>query len=210
MTLRDRMVQQFKRPHGLLGRLAGWIMATRASNRQRNAWTVGLLGVGSGDRVLEVGFGPGLSLGLCAERAVGGHVVGLDHSMTMLTQARARNAAAMEDGRITLHKGDLDALAGLPGPFHKVLSVNVVQFFPDAAAAYRTLFGVLAPEGLIATTYQPRHRNPTREDALRMAEDVARHMAAAEFIEIRTEELPLEPVPAVCVLGRRPRPNDQR
>jgi hypothetical protein len=36
---------QFLRPHGFGGRAAGWVMAKRGSNRERNVWAVGLLDV---------------------------------------------------------------------------------------------------------------------------------------------------------------------
>jgi ketosteroid isomerase-like protein len=48
-------VRQFRRPEGPLGRLAGWIMAARPSNRSRSRATVALLDIGAGDRVLELG-----------------------------------------------------------------------------------------------------------------------------------------------------------
>lgn len=56
--LRRRIVSQFHRPHGLVGRLAGFVMAHRPSNRQRNLWTVGLLEIAPSHRVLELGSGP--------------------------------------------------------------------------------------------------------------------------------------------------------
>jgi hypothetical protein len=37
-----------------------------------------------------------------------------------------------------------------------------------------------------------------------MARDVAGHMGAAGFVNIRTEELPMDPVPAISVIGERP------
>jgi hypothetical protein len=38
-----QVVRQFGRPRGVTGRLAGWLMAYRGSNRQRNLWVVSLL-----------------------------------------------------------------------------------------------------------------------------------------------------------------------
>jgi cyclopropane fatty-acyl-phospholipid synthase-like methyltransferase len=153
--------------------------------------------------VLEIGCGPGLALRACAARA--DTVVGLDHSRTMLDQAARRNRRAVAEGRVRLRLGGLEQLPVLEGPFDRVFSVNVVQFLPDRAAAFRDLFSVLAPGGLIATTYLPRARDATRADALEMANAVRANMAAAGFVDIRLEELPLRPVPAVCVLGARPR-----
>jgi hypothetical protein len=46
----------------LLGRAAGLLMAHRSSNHKRNAWAVSLLEVRPDDRVLEIGFVPGLAV----------------------------------------------------------------------------------------------------------------------------------------------------
>jgi hypothetical protein len=46
---------QFGRPTGVLGRVLGWTLASRPSNRRRNVWTVSLLNVQRHDRVLEIG-----------------------------------------------------------------------------------------------------------------------------------------------------------
>jgi hypothetical protein len=37
MMLREVIVGQFKEPHGVLGHVAGWMMARRDSNRARNS-----------------------------------------------------------------------------------------------------------------------------------------------------------------------------
>ncbi|MCC2113311.1 MAG: methyltransferase domain-containing protein [Hyphomicrobiales bacterium] len=203
MSLRRWIVGQFKRPRGFFGRLAGWIMANRESNRRRNAWTVELAEIGAVDRVLELGCGPGLALRLALLRAGKGRVVGLDHSKIMLDQARARNAAAVADGRLLLHLGGLEALPALPGPFDRVLSANVAQFFPDKVEAYGAIYAVMAEDGLVATTFQPRNAGASRDDAMTFAATIESAMYAAGFIDVRTEELALQPVPAVCIIGRR-------
>ena len=96
--IRDAVISQFRRPRGVLGRVAGTIMAKRISNRQRNIWTVSLLDVEPHHRVLEVGFGPGVNIAFLAEKARQGLVIGIDHSPVMLEQASQRNAAAIEAG----------------------------------------------------------------------------------------------------------------
>ena len=204
MSLRKAIVAQFKNPHGFLGQIAGWIMANRRSNRERNYWTVDLLNVQAGDRVIEIGCGPGVALEACLTRAGDGQVVGLDHSWTMLDQARARNVEANREGRLELQLGSLDDLPATVGSFDKVCSANVVQFFPDRAAAFRKMYSLLKPKGVAATTYMPRSKNPSRANALNMAEEVRQHMEDAGFANIRIEELAIDPVPAVCVIGEHP------
>lgn len=203
MGLREDFVRQFGRPEGALGHVAGWIMANRPSNRQRNLWTVELLGITSRDRILELGCGPGLAVQACSEKATDGLVVGIDHSEVMLDQAASLNRQAIERGTLKLQLGGLERLPALGGPFDKVFSVNVIQFIPDRVAAFRAIHEVMAPGGIVASTYQPRHKKPTRADAYRMADEVMQAMAACGFRAIRVEELPLRPVPAICVLGRK-------
>jgi SAM-dependent methyltransferase len=95
-----RIMSQFHRPRGLVGRLGGWEMALRSSNRKRNAWAVALMEVQPSDRVLEIGFGPGIAVREIARRATRGEVVGIDHSAVMPAQAARRNAAAIREGRV--------------------------------------------------------------------------------------------------------------
>src|SRR5215204_7648513 len=96
---------QFGRPAGLWGRAAGLLMAHRSSNRRRNAWAVSLLDVRPDDRVLEIGFGPGLAIRELARLAVDGYVCGIDHSELMLRRARRLNAEAIERGVVDLRLG---------------------------------------------------------------------------------------------------------
>ena len=66
------------------------------------------------------------------------------------------------------------------------------------------MFGLLKPRGIAATTYMPRNKNPSRDDAVKLAAEVEGIMQASGFANIHIEELPLEPVPALCVVGEHP------
>jgi SAM-dependent methyltransferase len=92
---RNLLLRTFGRPRGFLGRLGGLIMAR--SNRACAEWAIGLLEVGPQDRVLEVGFGPGVAIELLA-RVPARRVVGVDPSTQMLEQAAMRNAAGVASG----------------------------------------------------------------------------------------------------------------
>src|SRR5215475_10842159 len=88
------VIGQAHHPRGAAGRVAAWEMAHRPSNRQRSDWVVSLLGVRPADKILEIGFGPGLAIAELA-RAGAGHVYGIDHSGVMLRRAARRNATAI-------------------------------------------------------------------------------------------------------------------
>jgi SAM-dependent methyltransferase len=123
--LREAIVRQFGRPTGFVGRLVGLVMATRPSNLERNRRTIDLLQIQPDDRVLEIGYGPGLAIQWAAERAVRGKVVGVDHSELMRRQATRRNACAIQTGHVELHTAPLDAMPVFDGRFDKVFAVNV-------------------------------------------------------------------------------------
>src|SRR5262245_31976635 len=118
---------QFGHPAGFSGRVVGWIMASRSSNRLRNIWIVSLLDVQHRDRVLEIGFGPGIAIREISRLAVEGYVCGLDHSEEMVRQATRRNAAAIRTGRVDLRLGSVERLPTFAELFDKVLAVNAIM-----------------------------------------------------------------------------------
>ena len=203
-TVRSAMVQQFGKPSGLLGMLVGLFMRVRPSNRIRSVQTLELLNIGPQDRVLEVGFGPGLAVARAAERATDGKVVGIDHSPLMLRQARRLNANAIRAGRVELLLGSADALPRFEERFDKILAVNVSLFWKDPTSVLKSLRSLMKPGGTIALTLQPRSRGATADDTQAAAKCMAAWLEAAGFGEVRTEILEMAPVPAACALGRNP------
>jgi ubiquinone/menaquinone biosynthesis C-methylase UbiE len=203
-TTRSAIIQQFRKPSGPLGVLAGFVMRMRPSNRVRNSRTVDLLDIRPEDRVLEVGFGPGLAVARAAELATAGKVVGIDHSELMLRQARRRNAKAISAGRVELWLGSADALPRFDIRFDKVLAVNVYMFWEHPVSVLSGLREVMCPGGVIALTLQPRSRNATADDTRAAAGRMSASLQAAGFGEVRTELLDMAPVAAACVLGRKP------
>jgi SAM-dependent methyltransferase len=194
---------QFARPHGPLGALAGFVMSHRPSNLARNRWTVELVAPNEAARALEIGCGPGLALSDMCERAPRGLIVGLDHSALMLKQAAKRNRRAIEKGLLQLHLGGIDAPPSLSGDFDVVYSVNVAMFWKDRTAALIAIRAVMRPGGLLATTHQPRHAGAKSADALNFTERFSDELRETGFTQVRSEQLALHPVPAVCVLARR-------
>ena len=197
------VIGQAHHPRGAAGRVTAWEMAHRPSNRQRNRWVVSLLDVGPADRVLEIGFGPGVAIAELA-RAGAGHVYGVDHSGVMLRQASKRNAAAIRAGRVTLVNAPADRLpSALDGPFDAMLAVNSLGFWPGPAERLAELRGRLTPGGRIAIASQPRCPGATAATSRSAAADIENMLREAGFTHLSTETLPLSP-PVACVLATRP------
>lgn len=205
MSIQSIIVGQFHHPSGPLGSMAGWIMAHRGSNLERNRWTLSLLGIDEGDRILELGFGPGVAVGLAAAAAgPRGHVVGVDHSSVMLTQAKRRNRALIDQGRVDLRLGNLDGLDQLQGPFDKVFSSNVLQFQKDKTTILTSVLFLMRPGGCLATTFQPRLPGATARNSQAFADELAKTLSEIGFVNLKRYSLPLDPVPAICVVAETP------
>jgi ubiquinone/menaquinone biosynthesis C-methylase UbiE len=194
------VVSQFGYPRGFWGRLAGWEMALRPSNRHRNAWVVDLLNVRPTDRVLEVGFGPGIAIRELSRRANEGRVFGLDHSNEMLRQATKRNARAVRAGLVDLRLGSAEHLPAFEEPLNKVLAVNNMGMWADPDRVLKELRALISNGGRIAIVSQPRCPGATSETTRQVGRDVADRLRLAGFVDIRSETLALSP-PVVCVLG---------
>ena len=175
-------------------------MATRASNVQRNLWAVSLLDIGPTDRVLEIGFGPGIAIREAASRALNGIVCGVDHSEVMVEHARRRNAEAVRAGRVDLRLGTADQLPAFDEPFDRILAVISMGFWDHPDACLRSLRALLRPHGRIAIVSQPRCPGATAATSTHAGEDIARRLRDAGFDDVATETLPLDP-PVVCVIG---------
>jgi ubiquinone/menaquinone biosynthesis C-methylase UbiE len=147
------LMRMFGRPKGILGRLGGIIMAR--TNQQCAAWVIDLLGIQPNDRVLEVGFGPGVGIELLARSVSGGYVAGVDPSEEMVEQAKARNVKAMESGRVDLRYGSVESLPFEDNTFNKALAINSMQVWPDAVAGLREMRRVMKPGGRIALGFTP-------------------------------------------------------
>jgi SAM-dependent methyltransferase len=131
------LMRAFGRPSGFLGRLGGVIMAR--VNRDAAAQVIELVDVRPNDKVLEVGFGPGVAIQLLSQRVPAGWVAGVDQSQEMVRQAAARNAEAARGRRVDLRYGSAERLPFGDETFDKVLAINSMQAWTDAGAGLREI-----------------------------------------------------------------------
>jgi arsenite methyltransferase len=140
---RRAVSDQLSRPSGRLGRVVAALM--NRGNRDLNARAIERLDVGSGARVLDLGFGGGLTFGPLLAR--GATVVGVDRAEDMVRAAADRHREAVAAGRLEVHAGEVEALPLGDGAVDRVLTVNTVYFWPDLSRALAEVHRVLAPGG---------------------------------------------------------------
>jgi ubiquinone/menaquinone biosynthesis C-methylase UbiE len=152
------LMHMFGRPRGVLGRLGGIIMAR--TNEKCGAWVADLLEIGPDDSLLEVGFGPGVIIQRLSKLASAGHIAGIDPSLEMVEQARARNAAAIESGRVDLRRGSVASLPFDDDTFDKALAVNSMQVWPEPSAGLREMRRVIKRGAKLALGFTPYSGQP--------------------------------------------------
>lgn len=153
--------QQHRYPTGLIGCGIGERMVRQ--HVPETQWSIDLLDLRPGDRVLELGCGAGRGLLLASARASAGHVVGLDLSATMLRSAARRNDAARRAGHVDLIRADLTALPVATQRVAKIVSIHTLYFWPDPLAVFADLTRVLAPGGAVVITFATAETQPSGE-----------------------------------------------
>src|SRR5689334_23769669 len=101
--LRRLVSDQLSRPSGLAGRLVARGM--NRGNRDFNARAIERLDVQPGTRVLDLGFGGGLTFRPLLE--LGATIAGVDRAPDMVDAARSHHAAEVAAGRIVVHTGEV-------------------------------------------------------------------------------------------------------
>ena len=179
LWVRKLLMRMFGRPKGVLGRLGGAIMAR--VNRDAAGQIIEMLDVRPDDRVLEVGFGPGVAIQLLLHRVPDGSVAGIDYSQEMVRQAAARNAAALRNRKVDLRYGSVERLPFAEGTFDKALAINSMQAWPDARAGLLEIQRVLKHGGNVALGFTVNSGQPK--------EGVAESLTAAGFAQARIVDM---------------------
>jgi len=153
--------RQAAHPDGPLSRALGrlWVSETAGVNDA----ALDLLDAVPGEQVLEIGFGPGRSLGTLAGQGV--LVTGVEVSAAMIEMATRHNAALVDDDRITLLQGDGTSLPVPDATFDGVLSVHNIYFWPDPDRTIGEIARVLRPGGRVVLAFRGgEHPLPSRLD----------------------------------------------
>ena len=189
-TRRRGLGGQFAQPEGMLGRLVGRVMA--AENARANRLVVDRLAVGPGDRVLEIGCGPGTALAYAA-RSGPSLIAGIDPSAVMVAQARRRLRRAGGATRVDIRQGRAEELPYPSGAFTRILTVHSLHHWDDLVAGVGEVARVLAPGGVAAIADRRErpgaHRDPHARGASAGDLEALRAVVlAAGPAEVRIEE----------------------
>ena len=168
---------------------------------EANRWMVDLLEAGAGDRVLDVGCGPGLAVADAAAR--GCRAVGVDASSTMVGHAGRRNRAAIRRGQVEIHQADASGLPFPDASFTKVGSLNSLQFWPDPQRGLAELHRVLEPGGRVAVVLMARSDEPSGTSPPAWVEETLAALRTAGFAGVQVASRSFGGVLHRALLGYR-------
>jgi ubiquinone/menaquinone biosynthesis C-methylase UbiE len=115
--------------------------------RRRRALAREALAAAAGDRVLDVGCGPGFYCAeLLAEVGATGSVVGIDDSEAMLALAERRCADA---ANVEFHNAGATSLPVPDASVDRALCVQVLEYVADPALALAEMYRALRPGGRV-------------------------------------------------------------
>jgi ubiquinone/menaquinone biosynthesis C-methylase UbiE len=181
--------RQLSHPSGISGRIVARLM--NRGNRKLNDRAIARLDVRSGDRVLDLGFGGGLTFAPLWER--GATVVGVDRAEDMVAAAHRRFADAVAAGRLELHVADVARLPLPDGAVDGAVTVNTVYFWSDLSAAFGEARRVLRPGAPLSVAIRDMavmQRLDATVFTLRGPDELAAALRAAGFVQVDVETPP--------------------
>ena len=132
--------------------LSGLVEGTVMDQVLGTQTTLDRIGLRPGQRVLEVGPGPGRLLIPAAQRVLpGGEVVGLDIQPGMLERLKTR-AVQAGVSNLTAMLGDATQPHFPPDSFDVIYFCTVLGEIPNREAALRECYAALKPSGILSVT----------------------------------------------------------
>jgi ubiquinone/menaquinone biosynthesis C-methylase UbiE len=194
------IARQLSFPNGLLGRIMGLLM--NFHNAHINEFAIQKMTVRPPGKILEIGFGGGLSLA----RLIGlsRHFSGVDRSDEMVSQAKLKFRKAIENGQADFCVGNVEALPFAAQTFGNVLTVNTVYFWKSLEVGCNEIRRVLASSGQAVIGFMPREhmekkKMPPDIFSLRTTDDVATALRSSGFSETHVERPEAKPEWAVVL-----------
>lgn len=147
------MYRMFVLPEGKIGEKGAEMMVNLGDEMAREV--VAFLALGKNDRVIEIGFGPGIGLETLAKTVSNGGVVGIDPSELMHRLASERNKNDIIIGRTKLFKGTVEDLPFEDNYFNGAIAMDNMHFWDDPLKGLKELKRVLLPEAKLVCSFTP-------------------------------------------------------
>ncbi|WP_214402935.1 class I SAM-dependent methyltransferase [Pseudonocardia lacus] len=150
-------------------------------------WAVALLDPAPGQRILEIGSGPGVAAALVCERLGDGRLLAVDRSAVATRRAAERNAEHVAAGRLEVRQAALRELELPTGELDAAFAIDVNLFWTGSAATeLGMLAAALRPGGALHVCYGAGGPQP----AERITAPIATALRAHGFVDVAVRDEP--------------------
>ena len=155
MGLISKLLSQFQKPTGWLGRLN--LSAMNRRHSKLTDWGLQHLTIEKHSTILDVGCGGGRTVHKLAGIASEGKVYGIDFSEESVTASHRTNQQWIKMGHVDILRGSVSSLPFADCMFDLVTAIETHFFWPDLGADMQEVLRVLKPSGrliIIAEAYK--------------------------------------------------------
>jgi ubiquinone/menaquinone biosynthesis C-methylase UbiE len=140
------LASQLRQPSGLFGEMVMGDLLNQG-NEKINQYGIERLDIQPEDRVLDIGFGGGVTIEKMLKIIDTGKIYGVDFSDVMVKQARQKFKQAIDSGKVSIVCADVQKLPFEDDIFDKICTVNTIYFWSDIIASLREIKRVLKSGG---------------------------------------------------------------
>jgi len=142
---RNFIAQQFKRPSGWFGNFSSKIMIK--GNRNKYEALIKEMDIQTNDKLLEIGYGPGLGIEMISKLCDSCTIHGVDFSKLMYNKTRSLNKLDIDNGKVVLQYGDFLNIPIAKNQYDKIFCLNVIYFWDDIEIPFEKTLTLLKSSG---------------------------------------------------------------
>ncbi len=188
MSILKKIGVQLRKPSGFLGWLISCLMIKW--NRISYEHVIKDLKIQPNNKILEIGYGPGIGIKLLSDRYKSCAIYGIDFSELMYIRASRRNRQFINDGRVHLILGDFVSTGLTINGFDRIFCINVVYFWNNLIVPFERIKSLLKDDGMFCL-YMEKKENLaklkfTKDDVFNKysIENLSEALKSAGFREI--------------------------
>jgi ubiquinone/menaquinone biosynthesis C-methylase UbiE len=144
--LRQLIAMQFKKPAGLFGIFTSNLMIK--GNKNNYDVLITEMNIQPHDKILEIGYGPGIGINMIAEKYNSCIIHGIDFSKLMYKRASKLNKKYIDSDKVKLLMGDFITTKIDSNNYDKVFCLNVVYFWNELQTPFERIRSILKKDGM--------------------------------------------------------------
>jgi ubiquinone/menaquinone biosynthesis C-methylase UbiE len=140
------LAAQLRQPSGLFGKILMGDFLNQ-HNEKMNNFAVEMLDLQPTDRVLDIGFGGGVTIKKMLTTIDAGKIYGVDFSQEMVEKAKHKFRSAIEADKVSIEFADVRTLPFESNTFDKICTVNTIYFWDEPLASLQEIKRVIKNGG---------------------------------------------------------------